>query len=36
MGKRIYMSWQAKEKNLDKRVNLYSKPGVSEVIFGNE
>lgn len=36
MGKRIYMSWQTKERNNDKRVNFYSKPGVSEVIFGNE
>ena len=36
MGKRIYMSWQAKESNNDKRVNLYSKPGVSEVIYANE
>lgn len=36
MGKRIYMSWQAKEKNHTKRVNLYSTPGVSEVILKDE
>lgn len=36
MGKRIYMSWQAKEKNHDKRVKLYSTPGVSEVIIKDE
>ncbi len=36
MGKRIYMSWQEKEKNHDKRVKLYSTPGVSEVILKDE
>jgi uncharacterized protein YkwD len=36
MGKRIYMSWQAKEKNHDRRVKLYSTPGVSEVIIKDE
>ena len=30
------MSWQAKEKNHDKRVKLYSTPGVSEVILKDE
>jgi len=28
--------WTAKKKNMDKRVNAYSKPGVSEVIYRDE
>lgn len=28
--------WEAKKKHIDRRVDTYSHPGVSEVIYGDE
>lgn len=32
----MMIKWRAKTKNMDKRVNSYSIPGVSEVIYSDE
>ncbi len=30
------MKWTAKKRNMNKRVDAYSKPGVSEIIYRDE